>query len=523
VDEDGIPEGHVSSEVKVGILFFLGLGFVFWLTFFMTDVGQARGNYQIRFNRVSRLKEGDAVTYNGVHIGNITDLAPVLGEDGQPQVQVSFSVQASRRKVVLIDAATIFQIDQGLLGGGALDIISHGGQPITPEGLHGRVGSDPTGIDEVLAGVKQVIDENRAALHHALTSVQGGMDKFGDMSAEIDSLIKENRQTITDAIHHINTMTQRIGDVVEDNRATLKSAIQHIDSLTGQLDQVVTENRANVRAALGKLPATIDNVGGAGKSVQTVVDENRGDIRATIARLARITDNLQVITDQIASGKGTIGKLVFDDDLHDKAVATIDNLNQRLEEIKPVTSGFADFRFYLGVDGGGDTRSGVTDTYVYLRVEPRPWKFYEAGISYRTAPTGRQTIPDDPNALNVDINLLFGWRFFPDDQREVYHLSTAAGLIDGQPGGYLESALNQNLCLRLMMRGKDNQRNPLDRRYEQGALLGRLYASYTFWRRVSLEAGVDDTFRHPGPWLALRGELLDNDLRNITAVSGLVH
>ena len=97
-------------------------------------------------------------------------------------------------------------------------------------------------------------------------------------------------------------------------------------------------------------------------------------------------DVLLCLTGQIAAGKGTLGKLVFEDTLHEKAVLAADNFNQRMEEIKPITSGFTTLKFIGGLEAGINTESGVTDTYAYLRIEPRPWKFYQSGVSYRTAP-----------------------------------------------------------------------------------------------------------------------------------------
>ena len=55
-----------------------------------------------------------------------------------------------------------------------------------------------------------------------------------------------------------------------------------------------------------------------------------------------------------------------------------------------------------------DSGSGIYGAY--LRIEPKPWKFYQAGVSYRTAPSDRIELKDDPNKLNVDFNLLIGWR-----------------------------------------------------------------------------------------------------------------
>ena len=46
--------------------------------------------------------------------------------------------------------------------------------------------------------------------------------------------------------------------------------------------------------------------------------------------------------------------------------------------------------------------------------------------------------------------------------------------------------------------------------------------SYRLIDRIYAVAGVDDIGSHEsGPWLGLRAELLDNDLRNITTAASL--
>jgi ABC-type transporter Mla subunit MlaD len=521
----------VNSEVKVGILFFLGLGLLLWFTIFTTQIGQTKGAYAVRFPRVTRLKEGDGVTYNGVKVGTITEVAPVLQSDGHPAVQVSFSIASDRRKVVLIDEQTEFRIAQGLLGGSSLDIASKSGVPITPDAVSRHIGKEPAGVDEVLAEVQSVIAENRQGLKDAIGSVKENLDRFGKASTEIEELVKENRSEISKAITNFSTMSERIGTLIDENRDGVKQAIKNFDRMSDQIAAMVEENRTSLKTAIDKLPVTVDNVSSAMKSFGDAVEENRPSLKSAIADLAKATpkvehiaDNLDIITTQIASGQGTIGKLVFEDTLHDKAVQAVESLNERLEEIKPITRGFSELKFYLGVEGGEDVRSGVTTYGAYLRIEPAPWKFYQGGISYRTAPTDRNALMDDPNQLNVDFNLLIGWRWFPDDDGQFYRLTGAAGLIDSQIGGVAWWQFTSNLSLEVMLREKDNKRLPLDRRYEQGEAMLRATIDYRVWNRVSLRAGADDLIsHHPGAWFGMRAELLDNDLRNITTVSALAH
>lgn len=57
------------------------------------------------------------------------------------------------------------------------------------------------------------------------------------------------------------------------------------------------------------------------------LSENRGPLTATIA-------NLQGISRQIASGEGTVGKLIYDDTLYTASLNTITNLQEAAAEVK---------------------------------------------------------------------------------------------------------------------------------------------------------------------------------------------
>jgi ABC-type transporter Mla subunit MlaD len=207
----------MNSEVKVGILFFLGLGLLLWFTIFATQIGTADGSYSVRFPRVQKLKEGDQVTYNGVRVGTITEVAPVLGPDGAPAVRVSFTVQPDRQPMVLIDAQSRFSINQGLLGGSAMDISSRSGRPITPESLTQHIGQDPVGIDEVLNSVQGVITENRQGIKDAIDTAKTSLDSFGKASEEIKGLVSENRKQIGEAIANFSLRTIALRSVMRSS------------------------------------------------------------------------------------------------------------------------------------------------------------------------------------------------------------------------------------------------------------------------------------------------------------------
>jgi ABC-type transporter Mla subunit MlaD len=525
----------VTSELKVGVLFFIGMGLVASFVFFFSNPFKKKGDFSVRFARVVRLQPGDAVSYNGVKVGTVTNVTPVVVKDATTkrdisEVEVVYSVDGSIRSAILIDENTEFKIAQGLLGGSSLEIISRTGKPMSDgKKQNDAHGTEPVAIDETMASIRAMVEENRAEVRKTIITVREGVQKFGEMSEQVRDLVKENRAQVSTTIVNVSGMAESIRDLVRKNNETITQAIANIKDLAKQMNEMVAENREQVKLAIARFSVAGENVGKAAKSIEGAVEENRENLKKTIdglgkvgPRLDRISENLELVTTQIAAGKGTVGKLVFEETLHDKAVQTIDNFNQRLEEVKPITSGFSQLKFYGGLESGINAESGVTDSYAYLRIEPRPWKFYEGGVSYRTAPTDRTSRREDPDKFHLDFNLLIGWRFLPSNRDQVYHLTVAGGVIDSQIGGWVSTPLYRDrLALRVMCRSKDYNRDPGERRYEEGNALLRATAEFRVWSHVYLIAGCDDIIDRPGFWGALRGEILDNDLRNLTTVAGI--
>lgn len=509
----------MTREFKVGFLFVTALGLATVFAVMVRPDWRGQGDLAVSFARVARLKQGDAVTYNGVRVGQITDVQPVLDAGGTASVSVRFSVEKRFRQQVLIGPETQYHIVQGVLGGATIDIRSHAGQPITAEIMKDARGSDPASIDDAILSVQRMVDENRAEIRKAIAAIRVGADNLGGMAGEIKDAVGENRPNLRTAIKNLGDASGTISATVAENRESLRAAIDNIRVMADQAGRLVAENRDQVKAAVA-------NMSRAGGEIAAAVQENRENLKQitdSIARfgprLERIGENLEVITGQISRGQGTIGKLVMDDRLHNSAVEMVENANQRIEEVKPWTQGLTELKFYGGLDGGMNFSRGVAIGTGYLRIEPRPWKYYEFGASYRTAPTGVYPAPEDPDKLNIDFEVLLGWRFFRDDQRQRYRLDVAGGLIESQIGGRVSTPLpgTDNFAFTLMARHKQNNRQPTDRRYESGKVLGLATVSYRIWERVYVSAGCYDCFERPGFYGGLRGEILDRDLRNIFA------
>jgi len=125
---------------------------------------------------------------------------------------------------------------------------------------------------------------------------------------------------------------------------------------------LTTEEQPDLNAIMAKLdsaatgiqnltksftPDTIDNLFGP---LTDFIKQNSGHIGGAIS-------NIESISGQIASGQGTVGKLIYEDSLYVSALTTVTNLQDTVAEVRQVVSGVS--------AGQGTIGRLVTDETLY--------------------------------------------------------------------------------------------------------------------------------------------------------------
>ncbi len=107
--------------------------------------------------------------------------------------------------------------------------------------------------------------------------------------------------------------------------------------------EIPTEEQADFSALMKKL----DNAAGgiekmtqsfSGDSIQDILGPLTDFVKQNSPKLSVSFDNLQsvstTISNQVATGQGTVGKLIKDDQLYNSAVTTMNNLNKTADDVK---------------------------------------------------------------------------------------------------------------------------------------------------------------------------------------------
>jgi phospholipid/cholesterol/gamma-HCH transport system substrate-binding protein len=200
--------------------------------------------------------------------------------------------------------------------------------------------------------------------------------------------------------------------VPTDSKATVKFA-----GLLGQNFVAVTIGAATTtfekdayiqtveQADLGVLMAKLDDVASgikratdsfAGESIQNILGPFVDFMKANQTKLTATIANMQIISQDISEGKGTVGKLIKDDALHKAALDTVKTLNDTGAEVQKSLS---DVKGMMDDAKKLMANANVAATNVNSLFDEAKLAVADA----RTALTNARTALDDGRAIIADV------------------------------------------------------------------------------------------------------------------------
>jgi phospholipid/cholesterol/gamma-HCH transport system substrate-binding protein len=341
----------VTQVAKVGAFFLIGLILVGLLVLKIQDIhlGKTKGmgTLDVHFKDVAGLDDKSAVRIAGVRIGKVDGVK--LLPDGTAVVHLRLD------KDVELHEGAMGQIRSlGLLGDKYVELAPGDSQrPKLADGAR-LEGSSVGGFDDLqkLAGdIGRDMKQVSAALAASLGGPQG--------AEKIDKIV-DNIGALSDALRKLVEANQQNFDLTVLN---LKEFSGEIRETLARLDRIVEENRRGVHE-------TVENV-----------DEMTGKLKTT-------ADNLNAITEKINTGKGTIGKLLNDEDTHKNLNEALQSVKTGVESLNTTLSRVNRIQLDLGFRAeflkGGYSKQSFT-----LDATPRENKFYRLEVV--ALPKGKRT------------------------------------------------------------------------------------------------------------------------------------
>jgi len=339
----------MSSLIKVGVFATVCLVIVAVLIWKIEDLNPFAVKGQrldAVFPSVAGLDDKATVRVAGVRVGRVDG----LGLQGT-HARITLALD----KPIPLTAGTTARIaNLGLLGEKYVELVpGPPGAPPLPENTV-LVGTTPPGFDEAMEKINNI----GSSIQQLTGSLAGG-----DVGGNLNRLISDVQLT-----------SAEIRALVAENRANVASSVRNFDQMSATLARELPRLAAQMDRTLDQLAA--------------VVQENRGDLKGSLGNVRELTsklqtsaDNLNAISGKIASGQGTIGKLVNDDKAYDQVLSTLDSIKGGVETLSGTLGAVNKLKIDLDMQGYYLPDADGSQSSFRLNIDPQDSKhLYRAGI-----------------------------------------------------------------------------------------------------------------------------------------------
>lgn len=362
----------MSNAAKVGLVMLIALGVIGYFVMKIEDVSLSRssGTREVKatFEDVAGLDDESAVRIAGVRKGHVTDIK--VRPDGTAEVTMKVDDD-----VPLHTNATAKVANLGLLGEKYIEL-DPGTQtaPVLPEGNVTLRGSIPASFDDVTDQLSSIADDVKAITSTMRTVMAG----------------PGGQQRLEEIVGNVQLITREMRALIAANRTNVDATIANTRAITEQL-----------RLEIPRLARSIDQVA---DQIGGTVGENRTELREVITNLRglssdlRVTaENLNQISGQVKSGEGTVGKLFYSDEAHDKLNKALTAVESGVTELKTTLGRATRIQMDLGIKA--DYLAGLSDAQVVEGVRHELDGNARSTVSLRLVPN-----PDINRFFNVELS-----------------------------------------------------------------------------------------------------------------------
>ena len=131
--------------------------------------------------------------------------------------------------------------------------------------------------------------------------------------------------------------------------------------------------------------------------ISVLVAENRGNVSASLENIRDLTaklqisaDNLNKISGKIASGEGTIGKLVNDEKAYNDVISTLDSIKGGVDTLSGTLGAINKFQIDLDMQGYYLENPEESQTSFRLDIDPQDKKHLYRARASSAAPLGKR-------------------------------------------------------------------------------------------------------------------------------------
>lgn len=447
----------MTTEFKVGLFAAVAIAIVAWATLRVSDKTSVGGSGYVLtavFDNASGLKKKAPVELAGVQVGVVKDIHLVDSRNARVDLLLDRDVRLPE------DTRAVLRT-RGFLGETYVEIIP----------------GDPA---------MSTLEPEQEILFTARTG-------------DINSLVSQFNIIADDIRHITGSLRTMVGN---EGNAPIDRIVANLEAFSESIRDVTLRNENNI-------DRITTNMAEMTEQLRMLIAQGEADISESMERIASITR-------KIDEGRGTVGRLVNDEETVDKLNEAVDNLNQTL-------GGFKRLETEIGYHAEWLARSGDFKHYVSLGLKPAPDKAFLFDIvsdpdprpSYverdTTITTGGTTTQVTTETATIDREKI---RFSAQLAKSFYDFTIRGGMIEST-GGI----------------GFDYNKGPLGLHFSAFDLSTRfgerphlkLFGDVNVTKNFYLLGGADDMLRQqnkPDWFIGAGFRLVDDDVKTLIGMGG---
>lgn len=260
----------INNEAKVGLMITISFTIFIVLVAILAQINIAQKGYKLRiyYGFLNDLRVGAPVKIaGGIKIGQVESITQ-SGEKTEVTVWID-------KKFTLIKSTKFAIFTSGLIGEKYINVF------VPPS----------SNVDEFLQNNDKVYGIDPASFDQMMLTFQSFMqdESGGEVLAEIFQNSKK--------------FVENLNKISDENRYDIRKSILGI--------------RAMVALLQGQIYTFMTNLNKISKNVADLTEQNKEDISITLRNVSEISTNLNKIIFRIENGRGTLGKLITEEDIYE--------------------------------------------------------------------------------------------------------------------------------------------------------------------------------------------------------------
>ena len=284
----------LSYEIKTGvlvltgiILFIIGFSYLKSNDVFIKD----RVFYAV-YEDVEGVSKGTPVTISGFNVGSVQDIKFF---NNSSKLLLKFRVENDFN---FSNQSTAQIYETGLIGGKALAVIPKYGNEIAKSG--------DTLNSSVAPGLTELVN-----------------DKLSPLQEKIESMVVSADSVLISLNSVLNTQAK---DQIQSTITNFSSTVTDLKNSAGTLDEMISTNK-------NKINNIITNVNKSSNELSDL-SNSFSDLTVIIENLSESSNSIENIVNEISSGNGSLGNLIYDDNLIKSLNAASSNINLLIEDLR---------------------------------------------------------------------------------------------------------------------------------------------------------------------------------------------